>query len=182
MPNASDTEYLARILNSLEDVRKEVTKKNAGKGTSNVPGGAGVVQPNNLNASNVNVDKFAEVIKELSTAIPKLAKIDEKQYEAVAKGIKEIASALSTIKFDKKDLEGISNILTAFVQFHNVISSLADSFIKTVFKFNPLKGFVIGRVMGKFYGHMLKGMLGTFTKELIKLYANVPTSTVNIAK
>ena len=67
-------------------------------------------------------------------------------------------------------------MVSAFTQIHNVISTMMDSFWKSILKFNPLKGWLLGKTLGKFYGNVLKGMSQGFVKNLVKIFKAVPSN------
>ena len=138
-----------------------------------MPKGAGVV-----NAKDISVKAVGDALSVLSSAVPKLAKISKETYTNIANGIAEIASAISSIKMDKNALANVNNMLTAFTSIHNTITGLGDNLLKTLMKFNRIRGKLIGLALGRFYGGVLSGLGESFVKNLIAFYAFVPASTV----
>ena len=90
MAKKTQTELLEGILLLLDQSLGEIKKKNKVAGESNAPKGAGVV-----NAKDISVKAVGDALSVISSAVPKLAKISEKQYDTVAKGIENLATAIS---------------------------------------------------------------------------------------
>jgi len=70
---------------------------------------------------------------------------------------------------DKDTLAGVSNMVSAFVQIHNVISGMSEKFIKSILSLNPIKAWILGKRLGRFYGILAKGMVGAFVKEMVDI-------------
>lgn len=177
MAKKTQTELLEGILLILDQTLGETKKKNKAVGESNAPKGAGVV-----NAKDVPVKVVGDALTVLSSAVPKLAKISKETYTNIADGITQIAGAISSIKMDKNALASVNNMLTAFTSIHNIITGLGDNLLKTLIKFNRIRGKLIGKAMGRFYGGVLSGLGESFVKNLIAFYAFVPAGTVQVAK
>ena len=169
MAKKTQTELLEGILLLLDQTLGETKKKNKAVGDSNAPKGAGVV-----NAKDISVKAVGDALSVISSAVPKLAKISEKQYDTVAKGIEKLASAISSFKMDKDSLAAIGNTISAFVQIHNVISGMSENFIKSILSLNPIKAWVLGKRLGKFYGILAQGMVSTFVKQMVDIINQVP--------
>ena len=140
MAKKTQTELLEGILLLLDQTLGETKKKNKAVGDSNAPKDAGVV-----NAKDISVKAVGDALSVISSAVPKLAKISEKQYDTVAKGIETLATAISSFKMDKDSLAAIGNTISAFVQIHNVISGMSENFIKSILSLNRAKAFILGR-------------------------------------
>ena len=169
MAKESQADILNKIFILLDQTLGEVKKKNKAVGESNAPKGAGVV-----NANDISVKAVGDALSVISSAVPKLTKISEKQYDTVAKGIEKLATAISSFKMDKDTLTGVSNMVSAFVQIHNVISGMSEKFIKSILSLNPIKAWILGKRLGRFYGILAKGMVGAFVKEMINIINQVP--------
>ena len=89
--------------------------------------------------------------------------------DTVAKGIENLATAISSFKMDKDSLAAIGNTITAFNQIHNAISGMSENFIKSILSLNPIKAWVLGKRLGKFYGILAQGMVGTFVKQIVNI-------------
>ena len=80
-----------------------------------------------------------------------------------------VATAINSFKMDKDTLAAIGNTVTAFNQIHNVISGMSENFIKSILSLNPIKAWVLGKRLGKFYGILAQGMVGTFVKQIVDI-------------
>ena len=169
MAKKSQTELLEGILLLLDQTLGETKKQNKAVGESNAPKGAGIV-----NAKDISVKTVGDALSVISSAVPKLAKISEKQYDTVAKGIEKIASAINSFKLDKDSLAAIGNMVSAFVQIHNVISGMSENFIKSILSLNRAKAFILGRRLGRFYGILAKNMTSEFIKQMVDIINQVP--------
>ena len=169
MAKKTQTELLEGILLLLDQTLGETKKKNKAVGDSNAPKGAGVV-----NAKDISVKAVGDALSVISSAVPKLAKISEKEYDTIAKGIEKLASAISSFKMDKDSLAAIGNTISAFVQIHNVISGMSENFIKSILSLNRAKAFILGRRLGRFYGILAKNMTSEFIKQMVDIINQVP--------
>lgn len=169
MAKESQADILNKIFILLDQTLGEVKKKNKAVGESNVPKGAGVV-----NANDISVKAVGDALSVISSAVPKLAKISKETYDNIAYGIEKIAGAINSFKMDKGALAGVNNMVSAFVQIHNVISGMSENFIKSILSLNPIKAWILGRRLGRFYGIIAKGMTAAFVKQLVDIINQVP--------
>ena len=170
MAKKSSDEYLASILNLLDGVIDENKKAAKNAGVSNVPNTAV------FSADAASIKNLGDSLKILSSAIQPLEKISEDKINTIVKNIKAIGQAIRDFGLDKETMAAISNMISAFVQIHTVMTTLTDSFWKSMIKFNPLKGRLLGRQLGKFYGNVLKGMSKGFVKNMVSLFKEIPSS------
>ena len=176
MAKKNSEELLSDILNLLDEVIKENKKATKNAGASNVPNTA------IFTADAVSIKQLGNSLKILSSAITPLAKISDDKIETIAKNIKLLGQAVREFGLDKETLALINNMLNAFIQIHNTISSISDNFMKSIIKLNPIKGRLLGMILGKFYGNVLRGMGTSFIMSLVWLFKSVPAGTVTIAK
>ena len=169
MAKKSQTELLEGILLLLDQTLGEVKKKNKTVGETNVPKGAGVV-----NTKDISVKAVGDALSVIASAVPKLAKISEKQYDTVAKGIEKLVNAINSFRMDKDALASIGNMISAFVQIHNIITGMSQNFIKSILSLNRAKAIILGRRLGRFYGILAKNMTDAFIKQMVNIINQVP--------
>lgn len=170
MAKKSSEEYLAGILNLLDDVIKENKKAAKSVGASNVPN----VSIFAADAANIKV--LGDSLKILSSAIEPLAKIPNNKIEAIAKNLTTLGQAIRSFGLDKEAFQAVGNMIGAFTQIHNTISSLSENFMQSILKFNPIKGRILGRILGRFYGNVLKGMRMGLVKNMVKIFKYIPST------
>lgn len=171
MTNNTPTDLLEKILKILDDALGDAKKKNRTAGNSNAPGGAGIT---NIKDQQKSMEVIGDTMKVLSSAIPPLAKISKKDYDTIAYGLKEIGQAVQHFALDKETLASVSNMLSAFVQIHNVITGLSENFMHSILSLNMVKAWILGKRLGRFYGIIAKAMTAEFTKQLVSTINSVP--------
>jgi len=61
-------------------------------------------------------------------------------------------------------------MLTTMSALNDSFGALAENFFSSMFKFSPIKGFLLGKRIGKFYKNLLEGFEKSKLSDLLKTF------------
>ena len=170
MAKKSSEEYLAGILNLLDEVITENKKSAKAAGQSNIPN-TSILAPD---AYNIKV--LGDSLKVLSSAIVSISKVSTKQVESAVKNIKILSEAIQSLKMSKEDSAQILETANTVVKLNEMFSSMTQNFFKTYFTFSPLKARILGRRLRKFYQIVFDNLKKLVLSETIKAIDAIPSN------
>lgn len=162
MAKKSTDEYLAGILNLLDDIIKENKKATKDGGSPNAA---------MFTADAKNIKAVGDSLKVLSSAILPIAKITDKDLDRVTNTIKNLADAIQSISIDKQHIDALQSMVGLFNQMSQVIDKMSEGFFKSFFKFGPIRAHLIGKRMARFYKIILKYLAGAMAEVMNPLSA-----------
>lgn len=131
--------------------------------------------------SSINIDEKTSK-SSLNTAasligiINQTKNIKKSDVEHMTKTLKDIQSALTNISINKEQMEGVKNTITVLNMLNTTFGQLSQNIFSTLGKFNPVKGYLLGKGIGKFYKQLLKGFESEKLGDVIKSFSTLRNS------
>ena len=163
-------DLLLEVLYDLDDIIKNQKKAMKPKKTnkdaaadSAIAGVLGGLKPDDAKALTVSLGTLQAIILNFKS----IKKTDVDNMVGV---ITSLNKSLKSFQLSKKESEGVNNMLATMAALNNSFGALAENFFSTMLKFNPIKGFLLGRRIGKFYKNLLEGFEKSKLSDLLKTF------------
>lgn len=163
-------DLLLEVLYDLDDIIKNQKKAMKPKKTnkdvaadSAIAGVLGGLKPDDAKALTVSLGTLQSVILNFKS----IKKADVDNMVGV---ITSLNKSLKSFQLSKKESEGVNNMLATMAALNNSFGALAENFFSSMFKFSPIKGFLLGRRIGKFYKNLLEGFEKSKLSDLLKTF------------
>lgn len=166
----TSNDLLLKVLYDLDDIiknqKKAMAPKKSAKDTaadSAIAGVLGGLKPDDAKALTVSLGSLQSVILNFKS----IKKADVDNMVGV---ITSLNKSLKSFQLSKKEAEGVNNMLTTMAALNDSFGALAENFFSSMFKFSPIKGFILGKRIGKFYKNLLEGFEKSKLSDLIKTF------------
>lgn len=166
----TSNDLLLKVLYDLDDIiknqKKAMAPKKSAKDTaadSAIAGVLGGLKPDDAKTLTVSLGSLQAVILNFKS----IKKADVDNMVGV---ITSLNKSLKSFQLSKKEAEGVNNMLTTMAALNDSFGALAENFFSSMFKFSPIKGFLLGKRIGKFYKNLLEGFEKSKLSDLLKTF------------
>lgn len=153
MAKKSNNDLLGEILEELESIRVD-QEKNSNKGDNDSVIAKlfnGPVNDNEKKGSDKQTMTVLNSLKMIIDAVKGVSKVSTRDVDHVKNVVSSLSSVLNDIKFDKEQVESFQKFADTMQKLNAMMESLNGNLLKTIWKFNKVRGRILGKHVAGFY-------------------------------
>lgn len=173
MAKKTNNELLGEILKELDSILEiqkkenkdfESNKKDKNSASNAIP----TIDPKAAQKNQNAVVTMMNTIKNMIDTVIGARKIKEKDINHVNNLVESLTSTLSNLKFDKEQVESFNKFSATLKDLNAMMENLNGNFFKTIWKYNSLRGKILGNALAGFY----KAFFDAFENKKVTEKAN----------